>query len=107
MRQLQEVPPQQCCLCVPRPLLLQALSGGRRGLYSNAALHTSPALSRPSLYLEQSLEQRLVPVEVGGVRGVQAWQEGRTGPVPKGPPAPPPREGRAGPPSPTPLGGQS
>lgn len=62
LRELQEVPPQQCGQHPCRPLLLQAL--------------------------EQPLEQGLVAAQVRGVLGVQAWWDGGAA-VLGGPPTPP------------------
>lgn len=98
------MPSQQCCLCVPRPLLLQPLSGGHglnsphAPLYPEQAHRPTPPRPSPGLYLEQTFEQRLVPVEVGRVRGVKAWQDSRVGPSRRPPgalphPLPPPAPG--------------
>lgn len=53
-------------------------------LHTHQAHLPCPLKPLPSLYLEQPFEQRLVSVEVGRVRSVEAWREGRAVPCSSG-----------------------
>lgn len=96
LRELQEVLPQHCSLHVRRPLPLQALGGGARAEpqqagcapFTHRAQLPRPR-STPQRYLKQSSEQGLVSVEVGRVRGVEAWGGGQNGSALPGGGAPP------------------
>ena len=90
LSELQEVAPQHRRLHIRRPLLLQALGVTRAEPKHQAWVPLPRGAPHPQRYLQQPSEQGLVSVEVGRVRGVEAWGGQRAACSALGVGAPPP-----------------